>query len=94
MWFEDIKNLKRNCNFVLVGTKSDLLRRAIERNGINNVVTKTEAKALLNRLGAKETFECSALKNENIENIFESCIKYVYQERMLIRDIEVCCILF
>ena len=56
--------------FVLVGTKSDL-----REDGKADCVSSDEGEAKANQIGAACYIECSALKNENVKEVFEAAVR-------------------
>jgi hypothetical protein len=55
--------------YLLVGTKGDL------RATSDNPVSPQEAQAFAKKLGAFAYIECSALKNENVETVFQRAVQ-------------------
>lgn len=74
-WVPEMRKTAKETPFVLVGTKLDLTNNATE------VVSPLEAQQLADKLKASGAFQCSALLNQGVEEIFKECIKIVFDER-------------
>lgn len=79
-WVQEIFHFRPGVPWILVGTKVDmaqgvLLEHVVEK-GID-VITLQEGQAMAKRLGAVCYWECSAVSNENIQELFEEAIRVV-----------------
>lgn len=91
MWLEEVK--KNSALFVLVGTKSDLINQIKEEEGEHSIVHKTEAETLLKSIEGKGSFQCSALMNQGVQDVFKRSVKFVYDERVAAQPGGGCCTL-
>ncbi|XP_018917600.2 ras-like GTP-binding protein RhoL [Bemisia tabaci] len=68
-WYPEIKNKCPNVPIILVGTKTDL------RESGTDTISVKEAKKMRRKLGVHSYLECSALKNEGLEEIFVEAVR-------------------
>lgn len=75
--------MKNLISILLIGTKGDL------RNAENvDTITQKDCKKMKNKVNAYKYIECSALKRENLEDVFVEAIRAVLKKR----SNKVCCI--
>ncbi|OHT05722.1 Cdc42 like protein [Tritrichomonas foetus] len=68
IWIPEIGNYAKNPEFLLIGTKTDL-RESTPEN-----LSPEDGKKLAAKIGALGYVECSALKNENVKEVFDKAI--------------------
>jgi len=76
--FDDVSNVYArevthscpNIPFVLVGTKTDL-----RDDGTTECISSDEGEAKAKEIGAACYVECSSLKNENVNEVFEDAVR-------------------
>lgn len=68
IWIPEMNNYRPNKPFILVGTKSDLKKKAKNREKIS----KIQGFQLKEKIGAFLYIECSALNKLNLNKVFES----------------------
>ncbi|KAK2580439.1 hypothetical protein KPH14_006183 [Odynerus spinipes] len=74
-WYPEIKHHCPNVPIVLVGTKSDL------RDQDNlDIITPQECKKMKRRIRASKYVECSAVKQEGLEQVFVEAIRSVLKK--------------
>eukprot|EP00116_Pleurobrachia_bachei_P010801 sb/3471063/ len=76
-WVPEIQHHCPGVPFILVGTKCDLR----EKDDIPNMVTKEAAVEMAKKLGARCYMECSALKHEGLNELFEEAARAGIQYR-------------
>eukprot|EP00116_Pleurobrachia_bachei_P007488 sb/3467750/ len=76
-WVAEIQHHCPGVPFILVGTKCDLR----EKDDIPNIVTKEAAVEMAKKLGARCYMECSALKHEGLNELFEEAARAGIQYR-------------
>lgn len=80
-WWPEIHQHAPRCPFILVGTKADLrndgetLMRLKSRR--QEPVSRQQAEALAEELGAFKYLECSALTQKGLKNVFDESIRCV-----------------
>lgn len=80
-WWPEIQQHAPGCPFILVGTKADLrddgevLMRLKSRR--QEPVSRQQAEALAQELGAYKYLECSALTQKGLKNVFDESIRCV-----------------
>ncbi|KAK3594997.1 hypothetical protein CHS0354_003720 [Potamilus streckersoni] len=67
-WVPEIKALRPNTPFVLVGTQTDLRGSVVDLT--NACITTTQGKKLAKKLGAVDFLECSALEGIGLDAVF------------------------
>lgn len=81
-WIEEVRSI---CGpvipIILVGCKSDL-RPAQDHPGYLNYVTRAQAERVAHDIGARDYKECSALRIEGVDDVFEAATR----ASMLMRD--------
>ncbi|CAI4223323.1 unnamed protein product [Auanema sp. JU1783] len=70
-WMPEISKVSPNIPVILVGTQSD--RRGWDYN-ISDCISTSRGKQLANQIRAVEFYECSALTQENLKQMFDSVI--------------------
>ncbi|XKL64272.1 hypothetical protein PGB90_004358 [Kerria lacca] len=73
-WYPELKHYCPKVPIILIGTKSDL------RETGDDVVSNGEGKKLKNKIHAAKYMECSALKNQGLDEIFVESVKYSIQK--------------
>jgi Ras-related C3 botulinum toxin substrate 1 len=78
-WWPEIQHHAPNVPLVLVGTKSDLrddqeALRSLAQKGLS-LVPKAECEARMTEIGADAYFECSALTQDGLKDVFDGAIK-------------------
>jgi small GTP-binding protein len=70
-WYTEVNTQHGEGNplYLLVGTKSDL------RDETDNAVKEQEGKDLAQQIHAFDYVECSAMKNENVKQVFDTAIQ-------------------
>jgi small GTP-binding protein len=71
-WFQEVKTYQGSCNplYLLVGTKSDL------RNDAERPIEPEEGRQLATQLGCFDYMECSAIKCQGVNDIFQVAIEH------------------
>lgn len=75
-WCPEIRHHAPNTPIVLVGTKSDLRVAGSEK-----FVTTIEGKKLKQKIRAAAFVECSAIKKENLSDVFYASIRAIERGR-------------
>ena len=78
LWIPEINHHCRETPWILVGTKSDLkINNDLNKDSNNNeFVSIDQINKILNELKGKAYIECSALKKENLKEIFCSAARF------------------
>lgn len=79
-WVSEIKNYSPDAIRVLVGTKKDLRDdedqvMQIRARGLDNIVETEEGERVCKELKLNSYYECSALTQEGLNELFEAAIK-------------------
>ncbi|CEH12894.1 probable rho2-gtp binding protein rho2 [Ceraceosorus bombacis] len=76
-WMEEVRQIcGPQVPVLLVGCKRDLRDEAEGRGGAGSrFVTTAQGKAIAQQIGARSYHECSALKNDGVDNIFEAATR-------------------
>ncbi|XP_055694984.1 ras-like GTP-binding protein RhoL [Lutzomyia longipalpis] len=74
-WYPEIRHYSPSVPIVLVGTKSDL-----RTPGSEKFLTYVDGKKLKAKIRAYSFIECSAKKNQNLENVFVEAVKACEQK--------------
>lgn len=74
-WFPEIRHFSPAVPIILVGTKSDLRVPNSEK-----FVSLSEAKKLKSKIKAAALVECSAIKKQNLEEVFHEAIRAVVKK--------------
>ncbi|EDR29385.1 GTP-binding protein RHO4 precursor, putative [Entamoeba dispar SAW760] len=72
-WYPEMKSLCPHTPFFLIATQSEKRNKCCENK--NHLISTGDGLQLSKELKAIEYIECSAKNNENIDYIFEQCIK-------------------
>jgi len=74
-WIEEVRNIcGSTIPILLVGCKTDL-RPSESSPDINNYVTRAQAERVASEIGARAYKECSALKIEGVDDVFEAATR-------------------
>jgi len=78
-WWPEIQHHAPNVPLVLVGTKSDLrddheALRSLQAKGLS-LVPRAECEARKTEIGAQSYYECSALTQDGLKDVFDGAIK-------------------
>ena len=68
----------------ITGLKKDLRAEALRQSDIenaNNFVSFDEGKKMAEQIGAADFLECSSLKGEGVDDVFESAIRATLKSR-------------
>ena len=79
VWVPEIEEYCPSIPYILVGTKSDLKRDQEHNLGDNVFVSTTEGELMMNEIRAQKYIECSSLRNENVDEVFNSAFRVVLQ---------------
>eukprot|EP00924_Labyrinthula_sp_SR-Ha-C_P013752 maker-scaffold_5-snap-gene-12.56-mRNA-1 protein AED:0.02 eAED:0.02 QI:502/1/1/1/1/1/3/93/190 len=77
-WIPEMRKEAKDVPFVLVGTKLDLV---LPPNRPMQVVSNQDAALLCKELKGNGYFQCSAIQNRGVEEVFKGCIKIVFDLR-------------
>lgn len=76
-WIFEIKNYCPTAPFFLVALKSDIRDMSDSKIDKSILVTASEGEKLANEIGAVGFFECSALRGDNINEIFDEAARVI-----------------
>lgn len=77
-WIEEVRNICGDqVPVILVGCKADLRPRNASTSSTESLpyVTRARAEQVANEIGARAYKECSALKNEGVDDVFEAATR-------------------
>ena len=83
-WHTELKWYCPKVPVILTGLKKDLRAEALRQSDIenaNNFVSFDEGKKMAEQIGAADFLECSSLKGEGVDDVFESAIRATLKSR-------------
>ena len=84
-WVPEIKHFCRNVPIILVGNKEDLrhdMARLEELNKMNQaLITPEEGQAMAKKIKAFAYLECSAKRNNGVQDVFETAVRAAFHAR-------------
>lgn len=81
VWMKEVEKYK-GVKFVLVGTKNDLIPQTREYEGEHAVIENDEAIKLVQKLEGNGAYQCSALLNSGVQEVFKRSVKVIYDARL------------
>ena len=73
-WYPEVHKHSPGVPIILVGTKSDM--RENPEGDLSEFVEKNEANKVAKELGVADWLECSALYQQNVKEVFDSCLRH------------------
>lgn len=77
-WAPEIKRVSPGSHMILVGCKMDLRSDPVELERLKNrgqrPITSAEGQRVARRIGADSFFECSALTQEGLKDVFDEAL--------------------
>jgi len=97
-WWPEVVEHGKGAPYLLLGLKSDLrendnYHKVLKQKGLEMIKT-VEGERLSDEIGAKGFYECSALTQDNLKNMFDDAIRAAIKHHEKKNGKESCCTIF